>query len=86
MVIKNITYIKRVRLLHNTLLFTLNEPARYEPEKICLILENRAKHPLKVKESSRKSHHRIQRIREPYSKKNDARLILTEMKSSSALF
>ena len=36
--------------------------------KIFLILENREKHPLKVTESERKSHHRIQRIREPYRK------------------
>ena len=28
---------------------------RYEPAKICLILENRGKHPLKVLESLRKS-------------------------------
>ena len=40
----------------------------YEPEKICLIVENRGKHPLKVKESEQKSHHRIQRIRKPWRK------------------
>ena len=38
----------------------------YEPEKICLILENRGKHPIKVVEFERKWHHQIQRIREPY--------------------
>ena len=37
----------------------------YEPEEICLILENRGKHPLKVIGSLQKPYHRIQRIREP---------------------
>ena len=40
----------------------------YKPGKIYLILANRGKHPLKVLESQRKSHHGIQRIREQYSK------------------
>jgi len=37
----------------------------YEAEKIYLILEHSGKHPLKVIESQRKSHHRIQIIRKP---------------------
>ena len=40
----------------------------YEPKKICLILENRGKHPLKVIKSQQKSHQHIQLIREPYSR------------------
>ena len=37
----------------------------YKPEKICLILENRRKHPLKIIKSEQKSQHQIQRIRQP---------------------
>ena len=39
---------------------------KLEPEKVCLILENRGKHPLKLIEPPRKSHHQIHRIREFY--------------------
>jgi len=49
----------------------------YEPEKIYLILENRGKHPLKVIESQRKSHHQIQQIREPYGR--SFKLLSTKM-------
>jgi len=49
----------------------------YEPEKICLILENRGKNPLEVIESQRKLRHRIWCIRELYSK--NFKLLSTKM-------